>query len=154
MGRVLWLAGAGILALTFLVAFRNEAAASDRANCTQVDGFLSFCLNVPTSTIRRETTIPLVTLPSDRADVRVEVTVPGSDAAAVAADVDRSVERVETLFGRTFSARPRVLLFGTNASFAQGAVELFGYSSDTAAHVARTYGGIFDRPTTTIAINW
>lgn len=154
MGRVLWLLGAGVLALTFLVAFRNEAVASDRTTCTQVDGFLSFCLNVPASTIRRETSVPLVILPSDRADVLVEVGIPGSDAAAVAAGMDRSVERVETLFGRSFSARPRILLFGSNASFAQGAAELFGYADDTAAYVARTYGGIFDRPTTTIAINW
>ena len=155
MGRVLWLVGSGILALAFLVAFRGTAAATDTsAACTQVDGFLSFCLNMPTGGVRRETTVPLVVLPSQRADVRVEVSVPGSDAVAVAAGVDRSVERVETLFGRTFSVRPRVLLFGTNESFATGAAELFGYSSDTAAHVASTYGGIFDRGTNMIAVNW
>jgi hypothetical protein len=155
MGRVLWLVGSGILALAFLLVFRGTAAASDaNAACTQVDGFLSFCLNVPNAGVRRETTVPLVSLPSQRADVRVEVTVPGSDAVALAAGVDRSVERVETLFGRTFSARPRVLLFGTNDSFAKGAAELFAYSSDTAAHVASTYGGIFDRGTNTIAVNW
>ncbi|HYK99123.1 MAG TPA: hypothetical protein VEU77_12100 [Candidatus Acidoferrales bacterium] len=155
MRRVLWLVGSGILALAVLVAFRGTAAASDTsADCTQVDGFLSFCLNVPTGGVRRETTVPLVVLPSQRADVRVEVTVPGSDALAVAAGVDRSVERVETLFGRTFNARPRVLLFGTNDSFATGAAQLFGYSSDTAAYVASTYGGIFDRGTSTIAVNW
>lgn len=155
MSRVLWLTGAGILGLALLFVFRGTAAASEASpSCAQVDGFLSFCLNVPTSTVRRDTTVPVITLPSLRADVRVEVTVPESDAVAIAADADRSVERVETLFGRTFSARPRVLVFGSNASFAKGAAELFGYSDETAAYVASTYGGIFDRGTSTIAINW
>ena len=155
MARVVRLVGWAILALAVLVAFRNSAAAADAgASCAQVDGFLSFCLNAPLTGVRRETTVPLIALPTQRADVRVEVTVPGSDAVAFAAAVDRSVERVETLFGRTFTARPRVLLFGTATSFAQGAAELFAYSSDTASYVARTYGGIFDRGTSTIAINW
>jgi len=155
MTRLAWLAGAaGIIAIALLVVFRGQAAASDSPSCSQVDGYLSFCLNVPTSSVRRETTVPLVTLPSQRADVRVEVAVPGSEAVAVAGGVDRSVERVEKLFGQTFSARPRVLLFATNASFAKGAAELFGYSPETAAYVASTYGGIFDRGTLTIAVNW
>ena len=137
-----------------LFLFHGTASASSDTACTTVDRYVSFCLNVPTGAVRRETSIPLVALPSQRADVRVEVTVPGSDAAGVAADVDGAVVRVETLFGRTFSARPRVLLFGTKTSFATGAAELFGYSADTAKHVASTYGGIFDRTTATIAINW
>src|SRR2546430_6092235 len=101
MSRIVWLSGlAGIAAIALLIAFRGEAAASDAASCSQIDGFVHFCLNVPTgSSARRNTTVPLITLPSARADVRVEVTVPGSDAAALAFGVDRSVERVETLFG-------------------------------------------------------
>ena len=156
MKRLVWLLGLSALsAVAILVAFRGQAAASDSPSCARADGFvLSLCVNVPTSSVRHETTVPLVALPSQRADVRVEVTVPGSDALAVALGVDRSVERVESLFGRTFSARPRILVFGSAPSFATGARDLFGYSPETADRVANTYGGIFDRATATIAVNF
>src|SRR5205807_10217225 len=145
---------AGVAALALLIVFRGDAAASESGSCTQIDGFVHFCLNVPTGGGRRETSVPLIALPSAHADVRVEVTVPGADAAALAASVDRSVERVETLFARPFSERPRVLVFGTSESFARGASDLFGYSSQNAAYVSQMYGGIFDRATLTIALNW
>lgn len=155
MARLTWLGGLAVtLAFALLIVFRGQAAASDAGSCTQIDGYLSFCLNVPLTGARRETSVPLVALPSARADVRVETTVPGVDAAALAVDVDRSVERVEALFGHAFDPRPRVLLFGTSAPFATSAHELFGYSPQTATYVASTYGGIFDRPTATIALNW
>jgi hypothetical protein len=156
MPRLAWLGGlCGLAAIALLVVLRGQAAANETATCVPAEGFLpSFCLNVPMTGLRHETTVPLVSLPSQRADVRVEVSVPGSDAAALSASVDRSVGRVEALFGRTFSARPRVLLFGTSDSFATGAGDLFGYSRKTASYVASTYGGIFDRPTLTIAVNW
>ena len=157
MSRALWLWGlAGLAAIALLIFFRGDAAASDdSAGCAPTETFVpAFCVNVPTSSVRRETTVPLVSLPSEHADVRVEMTVPGTDAAALSVGVDRAVERVETLFGRPFSVRPRVLVFGTASSFGQGAQELFGYSRATADDVARSYGGIFDRPTLTIAINW
>ena len=157
MTRIVWLAGiAGLLAVALLVIFRGDAVASDdSAGCAPAESFVpAFCLNVPTSTVRRETTVPLVSLPSARADVLVETTVPAIDASGLAVGVDRAVERVETLFGHPFSVRPRVLVFGSAASFAQGARELFGYSRATAYNVAATYGGIFDRPTLTIALNW
>ena len=156
MSRLIWLASvSGIAAVALLIAFRAPAAASDAPSCTPSDSFIpAFCVNVPTSSVRRETTVPLVSLPSQRADVRVEVSVPGSDAAALAAGVDRSVERIEALFGRPFSTRPRVLVFGSAPSFANGAKDLFGYTPETANHVASTYGGIFDRGTLTIAVNW
>ena len=157
MSRVLWLSGiAGLAAIALLILFRGDAAASNAATgCTPTESFVpAFCLNVPTSTVRRETAVPLVALPSERADVRVETSVPGVDAVALSAGVDRSVQRVESLFGRPFSMRPRVLVFGTAASFGQGAREIFGYSRATADQVAASYGGIFDRPTLTIALNW
>src|SRR6266851_1399303 len=163
MARVVWLLGTiALAAIALLVLLRGEALAAfhdpvagDAPACASTDSFVpAFCVNVPTSAARRETAVPLVSLPSLRADVRVEVTVPGADAAALALGVDRSVERVEALFGRTFSTRPRVLIFGGADSFATGAKDLFGYSRATADHVASTYGGIFDRPTLTIAVNW
>ncbi len=156
MSRLVWLASvSGIVAVALLIAFRGQAAAGDAPSCTPSDSFIpAFCVNVPTSPVRRETTVALVSLPSQRADVRVEVSVPGSDAAAVAVGVDRSVERIEALFGRTYSTRPRVLVFGSALSFATGAKDLFGYSPETANFVASTYGGIFDRGTLTIAVNW
>ena len=156
MKRLVFLAGlAGLAAIALLIAQRGTAWAREPAGCAPAEGYLpAFCVNVPFTLVRHETTVPMHSLPSQRADVRVEVSLPGSDVAALTVDVDRSVERVEALIGRTFSARPRVLLFATSASFAQGARELFGYAAATARYVANTYGGIFDRPTLTIALNW
>jgi hypothetical protein len=156
MSRLVWLASvSGIAAVALLIAFRAPAAAGEAASCAPTDTFIpAFCVNVPTSSVRRETSVPLVSLPSHRADVRVEVGVPGSDAAALAAGVDRSVERIEALFGRTYSTRPRILVFASAPSFATGAKDLFGYSPATANYIASTYGGIFDRGTLTIAVNW
>lgn len=154
--RAFWFfAFAGVAAVALLIALRGQAAASETPACASVDRFIpSFCITVPTTTVRRETTVPLVSLTSLRADVRVELTVPGYEAAALPARVDRAVERVEHDFGRSFIARPRILVFGTPQSFARGASDLFGYSADTAAYAAATYGGVFDRPTSTIALNW
>ena len=155
MTRLVWLGAlVGIAAIALLVALRGVAAASDERSCTRVDGFVSFCLSVPTGGVRHETTVPLVTLPTARADVRVETTVPGTEVVSLALDADRAVERVEATFARTFSTRPRVLVFGSAVSFARGASELFGYSADTAGYVSSAYGGIFDRSTLTIALNW
>jgi hypothetical protein len=157
MTRILWLAGiAGLAAIVLLVILRGDAAASDDSTgCAPAETFVpAFCLNVPTSTVRRETTVALVSVPSQRADVGIETSVPATDASGLAVGVDRAVERIETLFGHTFSIRPRVLVFGSAPSFAQGARELFGYSRATADNVAASYGGIFDRPTLTIAVNW
>ena len=145
------------MVLALLAIFRGDAAASsdDAAACAPSDAFVpAFCLNVPTSAVRRETSVPLVSLPTARADVRVETTVAGADAVALAGQVDADVARVETTFARSFSQRPRVLVFGSAASFGQGARDLFGYSRATADQVAASYGGIFDRPTLTIAVNW
>jgi hypothetical protein len=155
--RIWWLAGlAGLAAIALLVIVRGDAAASDDArDCVPTDTFIpAFCLNVPTSSVRHDTTVPLVSLPTVRADVRVETTVSAPDVVALASGADRSIERLETLFAHTYSLKPRILVFGTSASFAQGVRELFGYSRATAEQVAATYGGIFDRPTLTIAINW
>lgn len=157
MTRLVWLAGvAAVAAVALLIAFRGDAAASDASpGCAPAEGFIpAFCVNVPTTAVRRETSVPMTSLPSQRADVRAEVAIPDADIAVLAASVDRSVGRVEAELGRTFSARPRVLLFATSASFATGASELFGYSTATARDVANRYGGIFDRPTLTIALNW
>src|SRR5205085_8797784 len=132
MARVWWLAGiVGLFAVALLIAVRGEASASsgpsastNSAGCEPTEAFIpAFCLDVPSSSVRRDTTVPLVTLPSQRADVRVETTVPGADAAGLAADVDGAVAHVESLFGRPFRVRPRVLVFGTASSFGQGARE-------------------------------
>lgn len=156
MKRLLWPCALGLLgALALLVALRGEAAAGTAGGCAPTEDFVpAFCVNVPTAAARRETTVPMTSLPSQRADVRVEAGITAADAAEITASVDRSIARVETALGSGFGARPRVLIFATSTTFATGAAELFSYSRETAAYVAGTYGGIFDRPTATIAVNW
>ncbi len=88
-----------------------------------------------------------------RAAARVELTIPLPEAIAFAHELDEATAHVEDLFRRRFERRPDVVLFASRASFAKGTSDLFGYEPGTAAAVASAYGGIFDRPTSTIALN-
>jgi hypothetical protein len=117
---------------------------------------VQFCVNVPSrsSTVRRYTTVPLYAVPTMSADLSVEAGIPASEIVRVANALDGAALRVEGVFGRPFSERPRVLLFATPASFAKGAQEIFNYPRETALLAANSYGGIVDQAKLTIAVDW
>jgi hypothetical protein len=157
MKTLLTVAGLGMLAILALVfGFRGQASAKDGATCAPTTGFIpQFCVNVPVSTgVRYETTVLLSTVLTARADVRVESGIPAPEVVRLASSVDNAIVRIERLFDRPFTAKPRILVFATRESFARGTRELFGYSPQTAASVAASYGGVFDPPTLTIAVSW
>ena len=157
MKRFLTIAGVGMLALLALMfVSRGQASANDGPTCAPTTGFIpQFCVNVPVGTsARRETTVPLSTVLTARADVRVESGVPAREVIRLAATVDDAIARVERVFDRPFATKPRIIVFATRASFARGAQDLFGYSPETAATVAASYGGVFDPQTLTIAVGW
>ena len=157
MKNLLKIAGVGALALLALMfVLQREASANDGPSCVPTTGLIPhFCVNMPVGTsVRHETTVPLSTVLTERADVRVETGVPASEAMRLATSVDRAIARVEMVFGREFTAKPRVFIFATRASFTRGTQDLFGYSPETAANVAASYGGVFDPETLTIAVNW
>jgi hypothetical protein len=104
--------------------------------------------------VRHETTVPLSTVLTTHADVRVESGIPAPEVVRLASSVDGAISHIEQVFGRSFTAKPRILVFATRASFARGTQDLFGYSSETAANVAASYGGVFDPQTLTIAVSW
>lgn len=149
---------AGALAVVALVfVWRGSAAAASDATCAPTSGFVvQFCVNVPSGAggVRRDTTVPLYPVATLRTDLRVEAGIPASEIVRVASALDSSALRVEGVFGRPFSERPRVLLFATPATFAQGAREIFNYSPATALLAANSYGGIVDQATLTIAVDW
>jgi len=154
---LLKIAGVSTLALLALVfVFRAQASANDGPSCAPTTGFVpQFCVNVPVGTsVRHETTVPLSTVLTTRADVRVESGIPAPGVVRLAASVDSAISRIEHVFGRSFTAKPRILVFATRASFARGTQDLFGYSPETAANVAASYGGVFDPQTLTIAVSW
>lgn len=155
--NLLKIAGVGTLALLALVfVFRAEASANDGPSCAPTTGFIpQFCVNVPVGTsVRHETTVPLSTVLTARADVRVESGIPAPEVVRLASSVDSAISRIEQVFGRSFTTKPRILVFATRASFARGTQDLFGYSPETAATVAASYGGVFDAQTLTIAVSW
>ena len=157
MKILLKVTGVGALALLALVfVFRSDASANDGPTCAPTTGFIpQFCVNVPVGTsVRRETTVPLSTVLTVRADVRVESGIPAPEVVRLAASVDAAIARIEQVFDRPFTAKPRILVFATRASFARGTQDLFGYSPETAASVAASYGGVFDAQTLTIAVSW
>src|SRR6266849_6097073 len=151
--KVVAATGLAVLALVFV--WRGGAAASSEATCAPTGGFVvQFCVNVPSGqAVRRNTTVPLYAVATTRTDLRVEAGIPSTEILRVATALDNAAERVERVFGRPFSERPRVLLFATPASFARGAKELFDYSPETALLAARSYGGIVDQATLTIAVD-
>jgi hypothetical protein len=154
---LLKIAGMGTLALLALVfVFHAQASANDGPSCAPTTGFVpQFCVNVPVGTsVRHETTVPLSTVLTTRADVRVESGIPAPEVVRLASSVDGAISRIEQVFGRSFAAKPRILVFASRASFARGTQDLFGYSPETAANVAASYGGVFDPQTLTIAVSW
>ena len=157
MKSLLKIAGVSTLALLALVfVFRAQASANDGPSCAPTTGFIpQFCVNVPVGTsVRSETTVPLSTVLTKRADVRVESGIPALEVVRLASSVDIAISHIEEVFGRSFTAKPRILVFATRASFARGTQDLFGYSPETAANVAASYGGVFDPQTLTIAVSW
>ena len=157
MKKLLTVAGVGVLALLALVfVFRSDASANDGPTCAPTTGFIpQFCVNVPVGTsVRRETTVPLSTVLTVRADVRVESGIPAPEVVRLASSVDGAIARIEQVFDRPFTTKPRILVFATRPSFARATQELFGYSPETAASVAASYGGVFDPQTLTIAVSW
>jgi hypothetical protein len=157
MKKLLKIAAVGTLALLALVVvFERQASANDGPSCAPTTGLIPhFCVNMPVGTsVRHETTIPMSTVLTERADVRVETGVPVSEIIRLATSVDSAIARVELVFSREFTAKPRVLVFATRASFTRGTQDLFGYSPETAANIAVSYGGVFDPETLTIAVNW
>ena len=157
MKSLLKIAGVSTLALMALVfVFRAQASANDGPSCAPTTGFVpQFCVNVPVgASVRHETTVPLSTALSTRADVRVEPGIPAPEVVRLASSVDGAISHIEQVFGRSFSTKPRILVFASRTSFAHGTQELFGYSPETAASVAASYGGVFDSQTLTIAVSW
>jgi hypothetical protein len=157
MKNLLKIAGVGTIALLALIfVFQRQASANDGPSCTPTTGFIpQFCVNMPVGTsVRHETTVPLSTVLTARADVRVESGIPALAVVRLATSVDNAIARVERAFDRPFTTKPRILIFATRESFARGTQELFGYSPETAASVAASYGGVFDPQTLTIAVSW
>jgi hypothetical protein len=157
MKFLLTVAGVGMLALLAVVfVFDDQASASEGAICAPTTGFIpQFCINMPVGpSVRRETTVPMSTVLTARADVRVEAGVPAPEVGSLASSIDNAIARIEDAFDRPFTSKPRILVFATRASFARATQELFGYSPETAANVAVSYGGVFDPQTLTIAVSW
>lgn len=157
MKFLLTVAGVVMLALLAMVfVLHGQASANEGPTCGPTTGFIpQFCVNVPVGTsVRRETTIPLATVLTAHADVRVEAGVPAPEITRLVSSVDRAIARVERVFDRPFPTKPRILVFATSASFARATRDLFGYSPETAAMVAASYGGVFDPQTLTIAVSW
>jgi len=152
--KIIAVAALALVALVFV--WRGSAAASTGPECMPGGGFVPrFCVTVPAGpAIRRETTVALASVASRTADLRVEAGIPAGEALRVAGALDRAAAQVERAFGRSFSERPRVLLFATPKSFAQGIEDLFVYPSDVARTAAASYGGIVDQRTLTVAVDF
>jgi hypothetical protein len=150
--RAVAITGLAILALVFI--WRAGAAASTDPTCVAGAGFVpQFCVNVPSALTRRDLPATLAPVATAGTELRVESAIPVSVIQRVATELDRATVRVERVFGRTFSERPRVLLYATPESFARGIADLFGYSPERARLAASRYAGVVDQTTLTVAVD-
>jgi hypothetical protein len=92
-------------------------------------------------------------VPASGADARVDRALGDADYARLQPKVERSVAYVEELFQRKFTVRPKILIFATRASFADGLTDVFDYSEGSATLIATDHGGIFDPATSTIMVS-
>ncbi len=102
---------------------------------------------------QRSAVAELRSVPTVRADARVDSAVTEADLVELGRTVERSVSYVEGLFERKFVMLPKLVLFGTTGSFSEGLAQLFDYSEGDVTLVAASYGGVYDRTTSTIAVN-
>ena len=97
---------------------------------------------------------PVADAHATSAHVFVEDAFTSDERAAIVDDVDGLTAKVETAFGRGFEPAPRIFIYATAASFTRGVGTRLEYSDATARYVGATYGGIFDRGSLTIVMNW
>lgn len=86
------------------------------------------------------------------ADVEIDEAMRIDDALTTVTLAERAIAHVEAAFGRSFAPRPKIVVFDSADAFGRGMVALFGYAPTTATSFASEYGGMFDRPSLTVAL--
>jgi hypothetical protein len=93
-------------------------------------------------------------LMSGPADLRIDAAVSREDDDVVAATVASDIPAVEREFEGTFASRPVIYVFGSNETYADGFVRIFGYPRATATFVAENSVSFFEPSLRLIAVNW
>jgi hypothetical protein len=89
-----------------------------------------------------------------RAEVYVETTISRANATTLATEVDLDVARIESDFGRSFTARPVLYAFGSQASANVGNLTIAHMDTQDAIDLAQKENGFFDPSTHGIFLNW
>lgn len=89
-----------------------------------------------------------------RADVYTETTITKADSASLVAVVDGDIRRVETDFGRTFTDRPVIFAFGSNATATAGGLSIGNLTPSLAVFYAVVAGGAYSSATGYTFLNW
>ena len=91
---------------------------------------------------------------SGTAELRIDAALSRDDDEIVAATVASDIPSVEREFERSFVAPPVIYVFGSNESYAEGFVRIFGYPRATATFVAENSVSFFEPSLRLIAVNW
>ena len=91
---------------------------------------------------------------SGATDLRIDAALSRNDDEVVATTVAGDIPAVEREFDRSFAARPVIYVFGSIESYADGFVNIFGYSRATATFVAENSVSFFEPSLRLIAVNW
>jgi hypothetical protein len=91
---------------------------------------------------------------SGTAELRIDAALSRDDDEIVAATVASDIPAVEREFERSFVARPVIYVFGSNESYAEGFLRIFGYPRATATFVAENSVSFFEPSLRLIAVNW
>lgn len=90
---------------------------------------------------------------SGAVELWTERSLPIAVANAIGATLTQDAAAVESYFGRPFADPPSIFVFSSRASFAAALEQQFGFSTDTAALLARQTGGVTLAGIDAVAIN-
>jgi len=88
------------------------------------------------------------------ARVDVDEAIGESDAAAIAAQVGDDLASVQAEFEWTLRATARIDVYATNERYADGLMEVFGYSRATADYLVENSVAFFEPALRRIAVSW
>ena len=88
------------------------------------------------------------------ARVDIDEAIGESDAAAIAAQVSDDLASVQAEFEWTLRATARVDVYATNERYADGLIEVFGYSRATADYLVENSVAFFEPALRRIAVSW
>ena len=100
------------------------------------------------------TSVDSFVLCPEGARVVIDASIGARDAAAIVAQIADDLAAVQTEFEWTLRGTPRIDVYATNERYADGLVDVFGYSRATADFLVENSVAFFEPALGRIAVSW